>query len=164
MTPGGFQPAGASLHAHLPVLAAFAPAAPPPRCVMTRRFSKHYTRSEAQALLPQVRLWLKRLVQCRKDLQKHEKRLSARQSLGRDLGGELVNLWVRTLVDIRDTLYEFYQREIQVKDLDRGLIDFPAILNGKEVFLCWEQAEGQIEFWHDLDAGYAGREPLEGFE
>lgn len=131
---------------------------------MTRRFSKHYTRSEAEALLPQVRLWLKRLVQCRKDLQKHEKRLSARQSPGHDLGGELVNLWVRTLVDIRDTLYEFYQREIQVKDLDRGLIDFPAILHGKEVFLCWEQAEGQIEFWHELDAGYAGREPLEGFE
>lgn len=131
---------------------------------MTCRFSKHYTRAEAEALLPQIRLWLKRLVQCRNDLQKYEKRLHAWLAPGRDLGGELVNAWVRTLADIRETLYEFYQREIQVKDLDRGLIDFPALLNGKEVFLCWEQAEGEIEFWHDLDAGYAGREPLEGME
>ena len=129
---------------------------------MTRRFNKHYTRSEAQALLPQVKLWLKRLVHCRNDLQKHEKRLHARLEPGCDLGGELVNSWVRTLADIRETLYEFYQREIQVKDLDRGLIDFPALVNGKEVFLCWEQTEAEIEFWHDLDTGYAGREPLEG--
>lgn len=129
---------------------------------MTRRFNKHYTRSEARALLPQVRLWLKRLVQCRNALQKHEKRLHAQLAPGRDLGGDLVNDWVRTLSDIRETLYEFYQREIQVKDLDRGLIDFPALLNGKEVFLCWEQTEADIEFWHDLDVGYAGREPIEG--
>ncbi|HWV98420.1 MAG TPA: DUF2203 domain-containing protein [Candidatus Acidoferrum sp.] len=131
---------------------------------MNHRFDKHYTRSEAQALLPQVRLWLKRLVQCRNDLQKHEKRLHARLAPGRDLGGELVNTWVRTLADIRETLYEFYQREIQVKDLDRGLIDFPAVLNGREVFLCWEEGEVGIDFWHDLDAGYAGREPLKGTE
>jgi hypothetical protein len=47
-----------------------------------------------------------------------------------------------------------------LKDLERGLIDFPAIIGGKEVFLCWEQDEEDIEFWHDLDAGYAGRERL----
>ena len=51
-------------------------------------------------------------------------------------------------------------REIQVKDLERGLIDFPAIIGGKEVFLCWEQDEEDIEHWHDLDTGYAGREKL----
>ena len=53
-------------------------------------------------------------------------------------------------------MLEFQRREIQVKDIDRGLIDFPALLGGKEVFLCWEQDEEDIEFWHDLDAGYAG--------
>ena len=55
---------------------------------------------------------------------------------------------------------EFQRREIQVKDIDRGLMDFPAIIGGKEVFLCWEQDEEDIEFWHELDAGYAGRERL----
>ena len=52
------------------------------------------------------------------------------------------------------------KREIQIKDFDRGLIDFPAILAGREVFLCWEQDEEDIEFWHDLNSGYAGRERL----
>ena len=76
------------------------------------------------------------------------------------MGGESVNSLVRTLVDLREVLCEFHKRDIQIKDLNRGLIDFPAIIAGREVFLCWEDGEEDIEFWHDLDAGYAGREPL----
>jgi hypothetical protein len=56
--------------------------------------------------------------------------------------------------------HQFTSRDIQLKDLDRGLLDFPAIIGNKEVFLCWEQGEDDIEFWHDLDTGYAGREHL----
>ena len=77
-----------------------------------------------------------------------------------DQGGDLVNGWVKTMAEIKDVLVQFQDREIQLKDLDRGLIDFPAIREGKEVFLCWEKDEEDIEFWHDLDAGFAGREPL----
>jgi hypothetical protein len=57
-------------------------------------------------------------------------------------------------------LGEFQQREIQVKDVDRGLLDFPAIIGGREVFLCWELGEERVEFWHDLDSGYGGRERI----
>jgi len=55
---------------------------------------------------------------------------------------------------------EFFERQIQLKDIDRGLIDFPSFLGGKEVFLCWELGEDDVEFWHELDTGYAGRERL----
>ena len=55
---------------------------------------------------------------------------------------------------------QFQKREIIVKDLDRGLVDFPTLRGGQEVFLCWENGEEDIEFWHDLDSGYAGRERL----
>jgi hypothetical protein len=71
-----------------------------------------------------------------------------------------VNSWARTMADFREAIGEFQRREILVKDIDRGLLDFPAIIGGKEVFLCWEKDEQDIEFWHDLDTGYAGREPL----
>lgn len=125
------------------------------------RFTKHYTLEEARALLPQVRLWLKRLLQCRTELQKREKCVKTLMKGGTDTGGDIVNDWVRTLGDVREGLYEFYHREIQIKDLDRGLIDFPALLGGKEVFLCWEKQEADIEFWHEIDAGYAGRERIE---
>ena len=127
---------------------------------MDHRFKKHYTLEEARALLPQVREWLKRLNALRHDLEKLDKRLSSLMSPGHDIGGEQVNKWIRTLAGMQELLGEFQRREIMIKDLERGLIDFPAIIGGKEVFLCWEDGEEDIEFWHDLDAGYAGREHL----
>ncbi len=131
---------------------------------MSQLFHKHYTRDEARALLPQVRSWLERLVSFRQDLQKAEQKLEKMQDPGRDLGGPLINSWVHILADIKAVLYEFFSREIQIKDLDRGLIDFPALLDDKEVFLCWERGEEDIEFWHDLESGYAGRQRLDDID
>jgi hypothetical protein len=76
------------------------------------------------------------------------------------VGGTTVNRWVTSLVEIRELLREFEEREILIKDLERGLVDFPSLMGDKEVFLCWEKDEEDIEFWHDIDSGYAGREPL----
>ncbi|MCX8090434.1 MAG: DUF2203 domain-containing protein [Verrucomicrobiae bacterium] len=128
---------------------------------MGYRFNKHYTVEEARALLPQVRTWLERLQQLREEVERAERKLASLTGAGQDVGGELVHRWVRGLVAAHETFREFRQREIQIKDLDRGLVDFPSLRDGREVFLCWEQGEPDIEFWHDLDAGYAGREPLE---
>ena len=129
---------------------------------MAYRFKKHYTRDEARKLLPSVGRWLKRLARLREALEKYDQRLSELMEPGRDLGGELVNTWVRAMADLKEGFLEFHRRDIQIKDLERGLIDFPAIIAGREVFLCWEQEDDDIEFWHDLDAGYAGRERIEG--
>ena len=125
------------------------------------RFRKHYTLKQARKLLPQVRHWLKQLSELQSALEKGDQRLVALMKPGCDLGGAVVNKWVRTMAEIKSVLLEFQCREIQVKDLDRGLVDFPALLSGNEVFLCWELGEDDIEFWHELDAGYAGRERLE---
>ena len=57
-------------------------------------------------------------------------------------------------------LAEFQQRQIFIKDLERGLLDFPSIIGDREIFLCWEQDEESVEHWHELDSGFAGREPL----
>jgi hypothetical protein len=127
---------------------------------MAYQFKIHYTRDEARRLLPQIRQWFQRIDALHADLQRFEERLSGLMSPGADIGGELVNTWVRTLADLEGVFLEFQRREIQVKDVERGLIDFPAILDGREVFLCWEQDEEDIEFWHELEAGYAGRERL----
>jgi hypothetical protein len=124
------------------------------------RFDTHYTRDEARALLPQIRQWLQRLLELRGEVEKADQRLVSLMTPGRDVGGKLVNSWVRLMVELQEVLLEFYRREIQIKDVERGLIDFPAIIAGKEVFLCWEQDEEDIEYWHDLDAGFVGRQPL----
>lgn len=127
---------------------------------MNYRFKKHYTVEEASRLLPAIRTWLEKLTILREEVEKSETRMNGLMVPGADLGGGLVNKWVRDLASTRDLLLEFRNRELQLKDVDRGLVDFPAVIGGQEVFLCWEKEEKQIEHWHDLDSGYAGREQL----
>jgi hypothetical protein len=127
---------------------------------MARQFKKHYTVAEARALLPEVRGRLKQLADFRQQLEALDEVLRAQNSAGQDLGGPQVNRWLAAVVAIQQAVLWFHNAEIQIKDLGRGLIDFPAIIGGREVFLCWEQDDEDIEFWHDLDSGYAGRERL----
>jgi len=123
-------------------------------------FTRHYTREEANALLPQIREWLQQLEVLRASMRKHDQRVETLLDAGTDRGGATVNDWVRTMADIQHVLEEFRSRGIFVKDPDRGLIDFPAIVAGREVFLCWKSGEECVEYWHDLETGYGGREPL----
>jgi hypothetical protein len=127
---------------------------------MDQQFDKHYTREEARALLPQIRQWLEQLSRLRQQLDQCDQRLSGLRDQGKDSGGDTVNRWIRTLADMQGILVEFQRRRIFIKDLSRGLVDFPAIIGGREVFLCWEQKEEDIEFWHELDTGFSGREKL----
>jgi hypothetical protein len=127
---------------------------------MQNVFKHHYTRDEARALLPQIKGWLDELADTKRQLDLLDRRLSKALGLGDDLGGTMVNKYVRMLADCRDLLQNFATREIQIKDLERGLIDFPAFIGGKEVFLCWEKGEDDVEYWHDLDTGFGGRERL----
>ena len=125
-----------------------------------KRFEKHYTREEARALLPKLREWLGRLEELKEKLDKNDQRVASLMTSGQDAGGSLVNESVRLKGEIKGVLQNFERREILIKDLERGLVDFPAIVGDREVFLCWEKDEEDIEYWHDIDSGYAGREPL----
>lgn len=55
---------------------------------------------------------------------------------------------------------EVHDRGIVLRDPERGLVDFPSLREGREVYLCWLLGEREIGFWHELDAGFAGRQPL----
>lgn len=125
------------------------------------RFSKHYTLAEARAMLPEVRTWLVRIDELRSELESDEQRFTPPLSSGADLGGPRVDRWIRSMAEMQELLHEFSWREIQIKDLDRGLLDFPSIMDGREVYLCWEKGEDDIDYWHDVDAGYSGREPVD---
>jgi len=125
-----------------------------------RLFQQHYTREEARVLLPQLQQWLGKLQDARERVERFDRRLGSLLAAGADVGGPSVNGWVQGMTEFRRWYEEFERREIQIKDLERGLIDFPAIIQGREVFLCWESGEEDVEFWHELDTGYAGRERL----
>lgn len=125
------------------------------------RFQKHFTLEEARALLPQLR-------QIFRDAQVRHKRVrEADDKLGEilkksgaDLGGPVVSSMFLDLLQLNGQIQRLGKLGVHVKDLDRGLLDFPHLRDGREVFLCWELEEDDIEFWHDIDTGYAGRERL----
>src|SRR5579864_5984686 len=62
--------------------------------------------------------------------------------------------------DLRGLLAELSELGVQVKDVDRGLLDFPSVVDGREALLCWQVGEPRIEFWHTPEDGFAGRRPL----
>ncbi len=127
---------------------------------MPFQFHKHYSLEEARALLPQLRVWLDQINAQRRRMEHLDKRLGSVTAAGDDVGGESVNQWFRAMADCKEALLEFQRRHIFIKDIDRGLVDFPALRDGREVFLCWERDEDDIEHWHELDSGFAGREPI----
>jgi hypothetical protein len=53
---------------------------------------------------------------------------------------------------------------VLIKDLDQGLLDFPAVREGEEILLCWHVGEDEIRYWHGVEEGFAGRKPLSGFD
>jgi len=61
----------------------------------------------------------------------------------------------------KDSLAEIDAIGVQIKDLETGLLDFPCLIDGETVLLCWKMGESRIEFWHTLDAGFQGRQPVD---
>ena len=127
---------------------------------------KYFTLAEANRTLPLV----KRIVADILSLHPKWRDLVSRYELVAaqakpDWGESAEQLRLRTEIevaarDINDYLLELEQIGCVFKGFDQGLVDFYGKLEGKEIFWCWKQGEERIEHWHDLEAGYAGRQPI----
>jgi hypothetical protein len=133
--------------------------------------SKTFTLHEAQTLLPVVEALLLRAqaAGARADeLETEMQQLSQRIFMS---GGMHVNVAQaakrradreKALQEARDTLVEMDEIGVQVKDLEKGLLDFPSVMDGRDVLLCWKLGEKEIGYWHTPEDGFAGRKPLDG--
>ena len=121
---------------------------------------RHYSRDEANEALPRVARLLTELRDARDRLSDREARAALAEAAPSNGGGEPGRLVSQGFLDIRDALAELQASEIVLRDLDRGLVDFPHLREGREVYLCWEEGEEEVGFWHEFDAGHAGRQPL----
>ena len=121
---------------------------------------RHYTVEEANAALGWVRERLERLREAREQLTDEEARSALSDAAPGNGGGGPGRVVSAGFLTLREALGELQAVEIVLRDLDRGLVDFPAIRDGDEVYLCWVEGEERIAWWHELDAGYAGRRPL----
>ena len=132
---------------------------------MARRY---FTPSEANELLAEVRPLAESLVQHRDGMRRaaeRRARLTARiAGNGGDLDpqepGELDEQFQRESHAVTQAAERLEGLGVQVKDLDRGLVDFPALRDGEEVLLCWQVGEDEVAYWHGPDEGFAGRKPL----
>jgi hypothetical protein len=129
---------------------------------------RHFTPEEANELLEQVRPVAESLVAHRRAFTvaaARKARLSFRISgNGGDFDpqepGELEEQLEREAEAVARAVDELQRLGVLVKDLDRGLVDFPALHRGEEVLLCWQVGEDEVAFWHGLEEGFAGRKPL----
>jgi hypothetical protein len=125
------------------------------------QFQKHFTLREAQMLLPELRRIFKDAHARRERARRADEKLGdLLRKTGTDVGGAPLNELLLDLQQMNAQLERVQKLGVQLKDLERGLVDFPHIRDGREVFLCWELDEDDIEFWHEIDTGYAGRERL----
>jgi hypothetical protein len=125
------------------------------------RHSRHYTLEEASALLPWVAEQLDRLRSARDRLGDVDARAALAATGQANGGGQAGKVVSEGFLELRELMLELREKEIVLRDLDRGLIDFPAIRDGEEVYLCWLEGEDEIGFWHEPEAGFAGRQPLD---
>jgi len=131
---------------------------------------RRFTLAEAQELLDtELRALAERMVEARarsRDLESRWRRLVI--AIGSN-GGNMERPEVRELretveashAELNEIVARFTAQGVQVKDMDRGLIDFPADVDGQDALLCWHVGEPRIAFWHSPDDGFAGRRPLE---
>jgi hypothetical protein len=130
--------------------------------VATVRHKRHYTLEQARALRPWVTERVRRLAEAQTRLVALGERAEpALRALDPGSGGSYPGREAaQPLVELSLALGELEAVDIVVRDVERGLVDFPALRDGEEVYLCWLVDEDEIRFWHGLDAGFAGRRPL----
>ena len=124
---------------------------------------KLFTIQEANALLPNVRTIVGKIQQAhRRVTQFRDEAKEASEAAEKGGGGMSSGLaYAQALTDLTGTIAELEALGVQLKDFERGLVDFPSLRDGRVVLLCWQMGEGdELEWWHDVDAGFAGRTPL----
>lgn len=131
---------------------------------------RYFTLDEANALVPTIRDLLETVQRQAAELARIQQQLAV---YGRNAStnGHGTNGAGRTmhqaferadalLAGVRAGIEAIQQTGAELKDVQTGLVDFRAMRDGREVYLCWKQGEDRIDFWHDLDTGFAGRQPL----
>jgi hypothetical protein len=124
------------------------------------RHERHYTLDQANAALPWVRERIVRLREAQELLTEKEAREALSHAAPGNGGGEPGQVVSEGFLELRAALAELAEMEIVLRDLDRGLVDFPSMREAHEVYLCWVEEEDEVRFWHELDAGFTGRQPL----
>lgn len=130
---------------------------------MSHVFKKHFTLQEARARLGGLRRTFQELHDLAGSLRATAHKHAASRAAADGNGGGRTDSGRYMDINLRfqEILKELDDEGIQVKDVGRGLVDFPHLRDGREVLLCWQLGEETISYWHEIETGFAGRELLE---
>jgi len=132
--------------------------------------AKRFTLTEAERLLPEIEKIIREAVSLKSRYQEAEQAIQTFAQRVAMQGGVVIDretvLRQRAERDrcgerLKTAVEEIQEYGCLIKDLDVGLIDFPTLFRGKEVYLCWKMGETGISHWHGVDEGFAGRKPID---
>src|SRR4051794_6475351 len=121
---------------------------------------RHYTVEQANASLEFVAERIERLRSARIQLTDEEARAALEEAAPMNGGGAPGRVVSEAFLELQRALADLQSMEIVLRDLERGLVDFPALRDGREIYLCWEGGEQEIAYWHARESGYGRREPI----
>jgi hypothetical protein len=127
-----------------------------------------FTLEQANAMLPLVKAIVGDLSELSRDVIERKERLSLlvggrkpdQSDPYRSELGQIEDELERDVRRLQELVEELVELGVEPKNGVEGLVDFPALIDGRLVYLCWKLGEPEVQHWHDLDAGFAGRQPL----
>jgi hypothetical protein len=126
---------------------------------------RFFTVAEANALLPAVRQLIAKMLAARQQvLELHPQLWPAVEKAAMNGGSKAMSEATQQIMIIQDVVHTLNAWGIQVKDINTGLIDFPARYQERTVLLCWQYDEPSVQFWHDVDTGFSGRQRITDWE
>ena len=125
---------------------------------------RYFTLQEANETLEIIRPWMDEIQTIRQKILANQPEAwpAIERSAGNGGNRALSNM-VQDFEKLDALVHRIQETGAILKDINMGLLDFPALREGREVYLCWQYGEGDIAFWHEVEAGYAGRQPIENF-
>ena len=125
---------------------------------------QYFTLQEANAALKTIRPWMGEMMQIRERvLAKQPEAWPAIEKSAGNGGNRALNELIDDFERFDALVHQIQDSGALIKDINIGLLDFPALKDGREVYLCWQYGEEDIQFWHEVEAGFAGRQPIENF-
>jgi len=125
--------------------------------------ARYFTVAEANALLPVLRPHVRQLIRAWERLSAGQAQVVAilERKPRVDLGGPPLSDIAAEIIRAQNAMVAIQALGVDLKDPATGLLDFPTLRNGVEVYLCWRYGEPRVEFWHPIETGFAGRQPID---
>ena len=125
---------------------------------------RYFTLPEANQALQNIRPWMDEVQTIRSEILVHQPEIwSVMEKSAGNGGNPTLSRMVKTFDRLDALIHNIQDTGVIIKDINTGLLDFPAIKDEREVYLCWQYGEDEIAFWHEIEDGFAGRQSIDYF-